>query len=125
MYGEETDLCRRARALGARPRMTPEATIVHYGGASSARRSDKDALVLKAKVTLARRYLPAWQRPLALFLLRMWPLSRTLGGRARRARHRPRGRGGGRAPLGRGLGGAPGLAAGLRAAAAPRAARAA
>ena len=58
MYGEEADLCRRARALGARPRMTPEATIVHYVGASSQRRSDKDALVLKAKVTLARRYLP-------------------------------------------------------------------
>ena len=26
MYGEEADLCRRARARGARPRMTPEAT---------------------------------------------------------------------------------------------------
>ena len=80
MYGEEADLCRRARALGARPRMTPEATIIHYGGASSARRADKAALVLKARITLARRHLPAWQRPLALFLLRMWPLSRKLGG---------------------------------------------
>jgi GT2 family glycosyltransferase len=80
MYGEEADLCRRARAFGARPRMTPEASIVHYVGASSSRRSDKDALVLKAKVTLARRHLPAWQRPIAVFLLRMWPLSRRLGG---------------------------------------------
>ena len=80
MYGEETDLCHRARALGARPRITPEATIVHYVGASSKRRSDKDALVLKSKVTLARRYLPRWQQGPALFLLRMWPLSRKLGG---------------------------------------------
>ena len=79
MYGEEADLCRRARALGAQPRMTPEAAIIHYAGASSTRRSDKDALVLKAKITLARRHLPAWQRPPALFLLRMWPLSRRLG----------------------------------------------
>lgn len=80
MYGEETDLCHRARAQGARPRITPEATIVHYVGASSKRRSDKDALVLKSKVTLARRYLPAWQRGPAVFLLRMWPLSRKFGG---------------------------------------------
>ena len=80
MYGEETDLCHRARALGARPRMTPEASIVHYVGASSARRSDKAALVLKAKITLARRYLPAWQRPPAVALLRLWPLSRKLAG---------------------------------------------
>lgn len=80
MYGEETDLCHRARAFGARPRVTPEATIVHYVGASSKRRSDKDALVLKSKVTLARRYLPSWQRGAAIFLLRMWPLTRKLGG---------------------------------------------
>ncbi|HRO13223.1 glycosyltransferase family 2 protein, partial [Amaricoccus sp.] len=37
MYGEEADLCRRARLRGARPRMTPEATIVHFHGASSRR----------------------------------------------------------------------------------------
>ena len=44
--------------------MTPEATIIHYAGASSRLRSDKAILVLKARMTLARRYLPAWQRPL-------------------------------------------------------------
>lgn len=82
MYGEEADLCRRARALGAAPRMTPEATIVHYAGAASAGRADKQILVLKARVTLARRHLPAWQRPLARALLQLWPLTRTLGGRA-------------------------------------------
>ncbi len=81
MYGEETDLCHRARALGARPRITPEATIVHYVGAATKQRSDKAALVLKAQVTLARRYLPPWQRRPALFLLRVRPLVRKLGGR--------------------------------------------
>jgi GT2 family glycosyltransferase len=80
MYGEEADLCRRARALGARPRFTPEATIVHYGGASSAKRADKEALVLKARVTLARRHLPPWQQPLGVALLTLWPLTRSLGG---------------------------------------------
>ena len=60
--------------------MTPEATIVHYAGAASRLRSDKAILVLKSRVTLARRYLPAWQRPLGLFLLRMGPFTRWVGG---------------------------------------------
>ena len=34
MYGEEVDLCHRARARGWRPIVTPEATIMHLGGAS-------------------------------------------------------------------------------------------
>ena len=63
MYGEEQDLCRRARGHGARPRMTPEATIIHYHGASS-RRADREIMTLKAQATLIRRHFPAWQRPL-------------------------------------------------------------
>ena len=59
--------------------MTPGATIVHYGGASS-RRVDRGILNMKARATLARRYLPAWQRPLGMGLLLAWPLSRRLGG---------------------------------------------
>ena len=81
MYGEEQDLCLRARGLGARPRMTPEATIVHYHGASS-RRADREIMTLKAQVTLVRRHLPAWQRPMALFLLGFWPWSRMVSGDA-------------------------------------------
>ncbi|KAB2846675.1 MAG: glycosyltransferase family 2 protein, partial [Hyphomicrobiaceae bacterium] len=34
MYGEEADLCLRARQMGARPRITPTSTIIHLGGAS-------------------------------------------------------------------------------------------
>ena len=56
MYGEEADLCRRA-ARGARPRMTPEATIVHFHGASS-RRADREIMTLKAQATLIRRTCP-------------------------------------------------------------------
>lgn len=80
MYGEEADLCARARAHGARPRITPEAAIVHYVGASTKRRSNKDMLILKAKITLAQRHLPRWQQGPTVFLLRMWPLTRKLGG---------------------------------------------
>jgi GT2 family glycosyltransferase len=80
MYGEESDLCRRARAIGARPRMTPEATIIHYAGQSSRKRSDKEILVFKAKATMIRRHFPAWQQPLARFLLGLWPWSRMASG---------------------------------------------
>jgi GT2 family glycosyltransferase len=82
MYGEEADFCRRARGLRlARPRVTPEATIIHHIGASSAERADRDALILKAKATLIRRHLPGWQRPPALALLALWPWTRMVGGR--------------------------------------------
>lgn len=80
MYGEEADLCRRARDRGlARPRLTPEAEIIHFGGASSPKLSS-DSLKLKARVTLARRYLRPWQRPLGVGMIRIWPLTRKLTG---------------------------------------------
>jgi GT2 family glycosyltransferase len=84
MYGEEADLCLRARARGARPRITPEATIVHYAGASETVRSDKMVRLLRAKVLLVRRHFPAWQRPLGLALFRLWPWSRAWGSRLMR-----------------------------------------
>ena len=79
MYGEEADLClRAARDLGAKPSVTPTAVIVHYGGASEKVRSDKMVKLLTAKRELIRRHLPAWQRPLAVLLFRLWPLTRRL-----------------------------------------------
>ena len=69
------------RARGARPRMTPEATIVHFHGASS-RRADREIMTLKATATVIRRHFPAWQRPLGLFLLGVWPWSRMVSGDA-------------------------------------------
>ena len=79
MYGDETVSCLLAYTLGARPRITNEATIVHYAGASEKIRSDKMVRLLRAKVLLIKRHFPAWQRPLALFLLRLWPWSRSWG----------------------------------------------
>ena len=90
MYGEEQDLCLRAARLGARPRMTPEATIVHYHGASS-RRAAREIMTLKARVTLIRRHFPGWQQPIGLFLLGFWPWSRMVsGGALSRLSGRPR-----------------------------------
>jgi GT2 family glycosyltransferase len=81
MFGEEADLCLRARALGADPHVTPDAVIVHHGSASMPDQAEKMAMLLQAKVALVRRHFPAWQRPLGVALVRLWPLSRMLAGR--------------------------------------------
>lgn len=76
MYGEEADLCLRARALGVRPMVTPEATILHHGGASEPVRAGKLVRLMRAKTALVRRHFPPLSRAPALALLRLWPLSR-------------------------------------------------
>ncbi len=78
MYGEEADLCLRARALGARPAVTPAATIVHYGGASETVRADKLVRLMAAKAALIDRHFPALTRSLGLALHAAWPLSRLI-----------------------------------------------
>jgi GT2 family glycosyltransferase len=78
MYGEETDFCLRARALGARPVITPEATILHHGGASEATRAGKMIKLLAAKVTLVRRHWSPALVSAGVALLALWPLSRWL-----------------------------------------------
>lgn len=76
MYGEEADLCLRARQRGARPMVTPEATIVHYGGASERTRTAKMVKLLAAKALLITRHWPASLAWLGRALLAAWPLSR-------------------------------------------------
>lgn len=78
MYGEEADLSLRARALGARPRITPDARIIHHAGASETVRADKMVRLLRAKATLIRRHFSPGSRKVGLALLRAWPWSRML-----------------------------------------------
>lgn len=54
MYGDEVDLCIRARKLGARPRITPTATIIHYGGRSEASSEEKLIKIFKSRVTVMK-----------------------------------------------------------------------
>ncbi|MFG0257235.1 MAG: glycosyltransferase, partial [Phycisphaerales bacterium JB043] len=78
MYGEEADLCLRARALGARPRVTPHATIIHYGGASEQVRGEKLVRLFSAKVGLLRRH---WHPGLVwygVWMHKLWALSRMI-----------------------------------------------
>lgn len=83
MYGEEADLCLRAAKKGYTPMITPKAEIMHILGAASAQRSDKRIKVLRARSSLMRDHMPAWQVPLAQALV--WygaGLRRVLGGRS-------------------------------------------
>lgn len=76
MYGEDADLCLRAKALGCHPMITPDATIIHYAGASEPQLARKEARMLAAKITLIKRYWPEPKRTLGRFLLRALPYSR-------------------------------------------------
>lgn len=62
MYGEEADLCARARLLGARPRITPDATIVHFGGRSTTVFANKIVYVLGSRIGMIERYFPTGWR---------------------------------------------------------------
>lgn len=62
MYGEDADLCLRARKLGARPMVTAKADIVHYGGQSDRVRPDKIVRLYMARRQLyARHWGRHWQ----------------------------------------------------------------
>lgn len=78
MYGEEADLCLRAASLGARPLVTPNATIVHHGGASETVRADKMIRLIAAKSELIERHMSGWQRILARAMLHAWPVTRRI-----------------------------------------------
>ncbi|MCI5133605.1 MAG: glycosyltransferase family 2 protein [Candidatus Electrothrix sp. AW2] len=56
MYGEDADLCFRAKQQGARPIITPDATIIHYCGVSEKVRADKMIRLLRAKKQLVLRH---------------------------------------------------------------------
>ena len=78
MYGEDADLCIRAAQNGARPIITPDATIVHYGGASEKVRADKMIRLFRAKEALLIRHWQPLKRQVGLLMfalgvrLRMW-----------------------------------------------------
>lgn len=70
MYGEEADFCARARASGAAPRISPEAVIVHFGGASASRSTDKLIYLFGARTGLAARHLSAGSGLVARWMIR-------------------------------------------------------
>ncbi|MEL7048133.1 MAG: glycosyltransferase, partial [Pseudomonadota bacterium] len=81
MYGEEADLCLRAKQKGARPTITPDAAIIHIGGASERVRADKVIKLLTAKSELIERHMSGWERAIARTCLHIWPRTRWLAGK--------------------------------------------
>ena len=59
MYGEEANLCLRARRFGARPMMTPAATIIHHGHASEPDEAEQKIKVMAGRISLMQRHQPA------------------------------------------------------------------
>lgn len=82
MYGEEADLCLRAAQLGAQPAITPNATIIHFGGASETAHTAKMIKLLSAKASLIKRHWHPRLVSLGLALNAAWPWSRWLALRA-------------------------------------------
>lgn len=76
MYGEEADLCLRAKQSGAQPMVSSAATIIHFGGASERIQADKLVRLLKAKILLIQRHFPNYLKRFGVILLTCWPLSR-------------------------------------------------
>jgi len=72
MYGEDWDLCLRARALGARCLFCPDAEIIHYGGASEPVRSDKLVRLFQTKVKLYRTHWGFFSGWALILLLWLW-----------------------------------------------------
>jgi N-acetylglucosaminyl-diphospho-decaprenol L-rhamnosyltransferase len=89
MYGEDADLSLRAKALGYRPAITPDAVVTHEIGVSSSTREDKLMLLFRGKATLLRKHWHGPRLRVGLFLL-----SAGLGLRSLLSR----GRGGGPSP---------------------------
>lgn len=81
MYGEEADLCIRARAAGARPGISPEAEIIHLGGASETSQTEKMIKVMRGRITLMRKHWSAPALAVGLFLCCIWALLRLMGSR--------------------------------------------
>jgi len=72
MYGEEADLCLRARDLGYRPMITPDAEIMHLVGASTNVQEEKAIMVMKARATLVRDHWSTVSIPVGLALMWLW-----------------------------------------------------
>ncbi|WFE30203.1 glycosyltransferase family 2 protein [Solwaraspora sp. WMMD791] len=86
LYSEDIDLSTRARALGARPVLTPDAQVVHLVGASSSSEGQRIRL-LRGRSTYLRQHWSPTRARLGIGLLTagvgLRALGRTLLGRDR------------------------------------------
>ena len=76
MYGEEFDFCLRAKKLGIQCKITPDAEIIHYGGASERARADKMCRLFETKTMLFRKHWHPIRAYLGCQLLKLWAVTR-------------------------------------------------
>lgn len=79
MYAEEADLCFRSYAEGTAPLFTPDATIIHHGGASEPEASGKLIRLFRGKATFMHKHWPSLRRWMGIFLLKLHVLIRWAG----------------------------------------------
>jgi GT2 family glycosyltransferase len=79
LYAEEADFCLRAKKIGCQPIVTPDAKVIHHGGASHDQFSEKMVLLLKGKIELIQRHVEAWKRPFYKFLLLLYVFNNCAG----------------------------------------------
>ncbi|QKK07439.1 MAG: glycosyltransferase family 2 protein [Planctomycetota bacterium] len=78
MYAEEFDLCLRAAREGARPIVVPQATIVHYGGASDRIVVEQTIRHYSGRAQLLTKHWPRWKAGLGVLCLDLWALGKLL-----------------------------------------------
>ncbi|MGI5178511.1 glycosyltransferase family 2 protein [Dactylosporangium sp. CA-152071] len=79
MYSEDIDLSARARDLGARPVLVPEAQLLHVGGAASST-VNKRIMVLRGKTTFVRLRWSPGRAKVARLLMSAGVLVRSAAG---------------------------------------------
>ncbi len=78
MYGEDADLCLRAKQHGAKPIINPDSVIIHYGGASERVKEDKIIKLLKAKHLLINKHWGIFKYKLGRFIIVLYPLNKMI-----------------------------------------------
>jgi N-acetylglucosaminyl-diphospho-decaprenol L-rhamnosyltransferase len=78
MYGEDFDLCLRARRAGERCRISPRAVVIHYGGASERIRSQKMVSLFRTRARLYGKHASPLLARFGVAMLDLWALSRFL-----------------------------------------------
>lgn len=69
LYGEDAEFSLRARGLGLRPVIVPEAQIIHAVGASTGARGPKMSMIMAGKVTMLRSLWPTTRARIGIALM--------------------------------------------------------
>lgn len=76
MYGEDVDLCLRAKQLGYHCLFTPDSEIIHHGGGSEKIAADKMIRLFRAKAQLYHKHWPPLGARIGIVLLDLWVATR-------------------------------------------------